>query len=102
MAETDNQGSPGLNPPDAAVLQAIVLRFAPDARVVAASRMDGGESATMTSIRMERAGGKQDTVVLRQAGDRSLRTAPGTVVNEARVLDALEGTGLPVPRALDV
>ena len=102
FAEKCHMGNSRLNPPDAAVLRAIVRRFAPDARTVGASRMDDGESATITSIDFERAGGTRDTVILRQAGEANLATDPDTVANEARVLDALNGTGLPVPRALDV
>ena len=92
----------GPNPPDAALLSAVVRRFAPDARIVGASGMDGGESATMTSIDLERAGGGRDTVILRQAGDANLAADPDTAANEARVLDALGGSGLPAPRVLDV
>ena len=90
----------GLNPPGAPLLSAVVRRFAPDARVVAASGMDGGESATMTSITLERAGGARESVILRQVGDANLAADPDAAENEARVLDALSRTGLPVPRAL--
>ncbi len=91
-----------MNPPGTALLSAVVRRFAPDARVVAASGMDGGESATMTSITLERAGGARECVVLRQAGDANLAADPDAAENEARVLDALSRRGLPVPRALHV
>ena len=91
-----------MNPPDTALLSAVVRRFAPDARIIAASEMDGGASATMTSITLERAGGAHECVILRQVGDANLAADPDAAGNEARVLDALSGTGLPVHRALHV
>lgn len=91
-----------LNPPAPVVLEAIVRHLAPDARIVGASRMEGGQSATMTSIELEGPDRKRDTVILRQAGDANLAADPDTVVNEARVLDALNDAGLPVPRPLNV
>jgi len=91
-----------MNLPDMALLSAVVRRFAPDARIIAASGMDGGASATMTSITLERAGGAQECVILRQVGDANLAADPDAAENEARVLDALSGTGLPVHRALHV
>lgn len=91
-----------MNSPDMALLSAVVRRFAPDARIIAASGMDGGASATMTSIILERAGGAQESVILRQVGDANLAADPDAAENEARVLDALSDTGLPVHRALHV
>ena len=90
------------NPPGPALLAAVIRRFAPDARIVAASAMDGGESATMTSITFERAGGTQESVILRQVGDVDLAADSDTAENESRVLDALRGTGLPVHRTIHV
>ena len=61
--------------------------------------MAGGESAAMTAIDLERAGGRRETVVLRRPDAEA--GAAAAVAHEARVLAALEASGIPAPRLLD-
>jgi aminoglycoside phosphotransferase (APT) family kinase protein len=73
------------------------------ARVTAVRRLRGGTSAAVHLLRVSGARGGRDAVVIRRfVRPEWLAEEPDLADHETRVLDALAGSGLPVPESLAI
>lgn len=74
-----------------------------DARVTAVRAYKGGSSSAIHGLRLERAGGHRDTVVLRRYVLEHLNVEePDLAEREARILGRLDACPLPTPQLLAV
>jgi len=79
-------------------------RFAPavravdaHARLLSATPLTGGISATVTALEVERGDGRVERWVVRQHGERDLRANPHIARDEFQLLQVAAAHGLPVP-----
>lgn len=85
--------------PDDAVLAAVVARLDPAARLLGHRLLDGGISATMIALDLERDGAGR-TVILRLSGPVNLAADPHAAPHEYAVLELLARHDMPAPRPL--
>jgi aminoglycoside phosphotransferase (APT) family kinase protein len=78
----------------------ITERVAPGGRVVAADQLDGGVSATITSLEYALPDESPWRVIVRQYGQFDLSRHPELALDEAALLKVLRQKGLPVPEPL--
>ena len=82
-----------------ATLAAITRRLDPEARLLASHTLEGGVSATMTALDVDRRGRRQ-TVIVRLPGPANLKADPESATHEFRLLGLLAEHGIPAPRPL--
>jgi aminoglycoside phosphotransferase (APT) family kinase protein len=76
----------------------VVQRFAPEGRLLRAWALQGGVSARVTALEIERPGGGSETLLLRQHGEADRASNPQIAADEFRLLELLHAAGVPVPR----
>jgi aminoglycoside phosphotransferase (APT) family kinase protein len=81
-----------------AQVSALIAGVCPGWRAVRTWPLAGGVSAQVSGVELERPGGGQLRLVLRQYGAANLRADPHAAVTEYRLLELLHRLGLPVPR----
>lgn len=86
--------------PDADALTAVVARLDPAARLLDHRLLDGGVSATMIALDLERSGGVLQTVILRLPGQENLKADSDSAAHEYRLLELLAERGIPAPPPL--
>lgn len=84
---------------DPGALAAVAARLDPAARLLGHRRLDGGVSATMIALDLERDGTAQ-TVILRLPGPANLAADPESAAHEYAVLEVLARHDLPAPPPL--
>ena len=84
---------------DPGVLAAVAARLDPAARLLGQRHLDGGVSATMVALDLERDGTAQ-TVILRLPGPANLAADPESAAHEYAVLEMLARHDLPAPPPL--
>lgn len=72
----------------------------PGSRLVRTWRLEGGVSAQVTAIEVERPDGCAEKLVVRQHGKADLTRNPDAARDEFRLLTVLYAAGLPVPRPI--
>lgn len=87
-------------PPGPDVLAAIARRLDASARMVDHRLLDGGVSATMIALDLERGDGSTETVIVRLPGLENLKADPDSAAHEHRLLELLARRGIPAPRPL--
>jgi aminoglycoside phosphotransferase (APT) family kinase protein len=89
------QERPAVTP---AQVSALIAGVCPGWRAVRTWPLAGGASAQVSGVEVERPGGGQLRLVLRQYGSANLRADPHAAATEYRLLELLHRLGLPVPR----
>jgi len=79
-------------------LSAILRRLDPGARLLVHRPLEGGMSATMEQLDVERADGRRERLVLRLPGPENLKADPLAGIHEYRLLGHLAEHGVPAPR----
>lgn len=78
----------------------IVHKLNPQARLLKASKLEGGVSAQVTALEMKLPSGKHQKVVVRQYGEANLSSDPNVAAHELELLKTLRLHDLPVPEPL--
>ncbi|CAN5701993.1 hypothetical protein BH23CHL4_BH23CHL4_24250 [soil metagenome] len=81
-------------------IDSIIRGVAPGGHLVAADRLEGGISATITYLEFELPDGTSRRVIVRQYGLFDLAANPGVAMHEEALLEILVQQGLPVPEPL--
>ncbi len=79
-------------------LSKLAKQIDPAARLLRQWPLEGGVSATVTAIEIDRGKGQTQKYVVRQHGRRDLAANPQVASDEFILLDTLASRGLPVPR----
>ncbi len=88
--------------PERSILERVVRRYQPEALLLSARPLEGGISAQIVALEIDRQGAVE-TLVLRRHGAWDLARNPRIAATEYTLLQALARRGLPVPapRCLD-
>lgn len=82
---------------DAEKFARVVQRFEPKGRLVRAWALEGGVSAEVTALEIERVGGEREKLIVRRHGAGDLSENANIAADEFRLLVRLREAGLPVP-----
>jgi aminoglycoside phosphotransferase (APT) family kinase protein len=75
----------------------LVRQFEPESRLVRVWELEGGVSAQVTGLEIERPGGRSKKLVVRRHGPRDLQDNPNIAADEFRLLQIIRASGLPTP-----
>ena len=76
----------------------LVHKFDPQSRLLRSWELQGGVSAQVTALEIERATGQRKKMVVRQHGEADLQANPHIAADEFRLLQGLQSAGLPAPK----
>lgn len=82
---------------DAEKFARVAERLAPESRLVRAWALEGGVSAQVTALEIERVGGERQKLIVRRHGAADLSENANIAADEFRLLARLRDAGLPVP-----
>jgi aminoglycoside phosphotransferase (APT) family kinase protein len=78
----------------------LVQQFEPESRLVRVWELEGGVSAQVTGLEIERPDGRSKKLVVRRHGTRDLQDNPNIAADEFRLLQITRASGLPTPTPL--
>ena len=81
----------------------LVQKIAPQSRILRTWQLEGGVSAQVTAVEIERPDGQTQKIIVRRHGDADLKRNPQVAAGEFRLLQILQSQGLaaPAPYHLD-
>ncbi|HEU5369858.1 MAG TPA: hypothetical protein VFU69_15405, partial [Ktedonobacterales bacterium] len=75
----------------------VLYKFAPQSRLLRAWDLQGGVSARVTALEIERPDGQHEKLLVRQHGAADLASNPQIAADEFGLLRVLRSVGLPAP-----
>ncbi|MDQ4075251.1 MAG: phosphotransferase [Chloroflexota bacterium] len=79
-------------------LEQIVRRLDPHCELLRTWQLEGGVSAQVTVLEIERPNGRKEKVIVRRHGDADLKRNPNVAADEFKLLQVLQSEGLAVPK----
>lgn len=86
--------------PDALCLEQVAAKLAPHSTLLTAWPLQGGISAQMTGLELQRADGRSQRVIVRRPGAQAAQANPQAASDEFRLLRIIQAAGVPAPRPL--
>jgi len=76
----------------------VAKRIDPQGKLLRTWGLEGGVSAQVTALEVELADGQRQKMIVRQHGERDLKSNPQIAADEFKLLQGLQSVGLPTPR----
>lgn len=94
---TNRDNTPAVRSKDKKSFEQVVRRIDPHYRLLRSWHLNGGVSAQVTALEVERRDGRTTKLIVRRHGKRDLEQNPHVAADEFRLLGQLQSAGVAVP-----